>query len=284
MATTSRSRKTCSLVGFALWLLVQVWATAPSRLFAEAITSDSFQIEISTNLAWMDNNSNPLVQIASARQSGMQRAVAEANPYIRITNVSTDARLVAAQLNLSKAESSIDNVDWISTPGRANWFWDSVAKHAHFQFVDPVLPGDSAIMRVSTASLAGTSNLYSMFQNLFQPSSSPYGTGSYFGILHLMAQPATSTQSFAFDPDTYLPLGEFTEIDYNLKVAPVKSYAISDQDSRVGIQTLSGQVVAVPEPGTLAMMAGALATLGGWGFYGRRKMERRRRLFCFCWR
>jgi PEP-CTERM motif len=233
-----------------------------SRAHADVITAQSFRLEIATNLVWLDNNTNPTVQLLNSQQNFFDRQVAHANPFLRITNMSDHSRIVAAELNLSNSAAKISNVEWLETPGEAKWQWDTSNNHAMFDFVDPILPGKSASMRLTTAQ---QSDSYVLNQNLFEPRFFVDGVKAQYGVVTLSVQETTSDQRVRFDL-----LGD--PIGLTVDPAPMYDLANPIETPRVnygvidnyGLVTVAS-IQPVPEPGTLAMAGMASAMLGLWG-------------------
>jgi len=269
IASTCRRWLACTSVFFtALVVCACSWG---GRAAGDVITAQSFRLEIATNLVWMDNRNDPTVQILDAQQNFFDRQVANANPYLRITNLSDHSRIVAAQLNLENSASKVSTVEWLEKPGEARWQWDTSNNHAMFDFMDPILPGKSASFRVTTSE---ASDGYVLNQNLFQPlyASAIDGTKAQYGIVTLSVQESTSSQRAQFDSfgdpvgPTYDPAPmydlanpiETPRVTYG---TPISTY---------GIETVA-TIQPVPEPETLAMAGAAAAMLGLWGLAGRRR-------------
>jgi len=235
----------------------------------DVITAQSFRLEIATNLVWMDNRNDPTVQVLDAQQNFFDRQVSNANPYLRITNLSDHSRIVAAQLNLENSAARVSTVEWLETPGEARWQWDASNSHAMFDFIDPILPGKSASFRLTTAE---ASDGYVLNQNLFQPLYAVDGTKAQYGIVTLSVQENTSSQQVRFDA-----IGDPTEPTF--EPAPMYDLANPIKTPRVtygtpistyGIETVA-TIQPVPEPETLAMAGIASAMLGLWGLARRRR-------------
>jgi hypothetical protein len=239
------------------------------RAAGDVITAQSFRLEIATNMVWMENKNDPTVQILVAQQNFFDRQVANSNPCLRITNLSDHSRIVAAQLNLENSAAKISSVEWLETPGEARWQWDASNNHAMFDFIDPILPGKSISMRLTTAANGAG---YVMDQNLFRPVFVMDGTKAQYGIVTLSVQESTSSQRVQFDSfgdpvgPTYEPapmydLANPIETPLLTYGTPTKTYGV---EAIVTIQP-------VPEPETLAMAGTAAAMLGLWGLAGRRR-------------
>ena len=233
------------------------------RAHADVITAQSFRLEIATNLVWLENKNDPSVQILDSQQNFFDRQVGQANPYLRITNLSDHSRIVGAQLNLSNSAAKISSVEWLETPGEARWQWDASNNHAMFDFVDPILPGKSASMRLTTAQ---QSDGYVLNQNLFQPLFAVDGAKAQYGIVTLSVQESISSQRVSFDSNGD-PIGPTYDPPPMYDLAnPIATPRVSygTPVSTFGIETVAS-IQPVPEPGTLAMAGMASAMLGLWG-------------------
>lgn len=243
-----------------------------SRARADVITAQSFKLEIATNLVWMDNKNDPTVQVLDAQQNFFDRQVANANPFLRITNLSDHSRIVAASLNLSNSAARVSDVEWIETPGEARWYWDTVnnPNHAMFDFIDPILPGKSASMRITTAQ---QSDGYVLDQNLFQPTFLADGTKAQYGIVTLSIQESISPRQVQFDANGD-PIGPTFEPAPLYDLAnPIETPRVSygPPANAFGIVAIA-TIQPVPEPGTLAMAGMAAGVLGFWGLSRRRRL------------
>ncbi|NBW95677.1 MAG: hypothetical protein EBR28_02840 [Planctomycetia bacterium] len=259
-------------LGCTAMLLAAIAASAWGSLaHADMITAQSFRLEIATNLVWMDNRDDPTTLLLDAQQNFFDRQVANANPYLRITNLSDHSRIVSASLNLSNSAAKVSDVEWLETPGQARWYWDTInnPNHAMFDFIDPILPGKSASMRITTAQ---DSDGYVLNQNLFQPLFMTDGTKGQYGIVTLAIQESISPQQVqfdangdpigpVFDPAPVYDLGNATETPRVSYGMPANGYGI------VAVATIQ----PVPEPGTLAMAGMAAGALGLWGLARRRR-------------
>lgn len=252
-------------------LLRRLWAVAAtllafvaccrSTVVADVITAQSFKLEIASNLTWLDNRNDPVVKVLSGQQNFFDRMVANANPYLRITNLSDHSRIVGAQLNLTKSSAKIVDCEWVDKPGDASWFWDSesLPDHAHFQFIDPILPGKSVSMRLSTAD---RNDGYTMWQNLFQPGETPLGDSEEYGVVSLLVHESLSRQQIQFDVKGN-PIN-IAVIDppptYDLSTVARTTYTATDEyafQSTVTIQP-------VPEPAAYVSVLAAVASIAGW--------------------
>lgn len=263
----------CKTLFRGLWAvaatLLAFVACCRSPAVADVISADSYKLEIATNLVWLDNRTDPVVMVLSAQQNFFDRMVANSNPYLRITNLSDHSRIVGAQLNLSKSSAKIVDCEWLEKPGEASWFWDSetLPQHAHFQFIDPILPGKSVSMRLSTAE---RDDGYAMWQNLFQPGSTPLGETQEYGVLSLAVHESVSTQQVQFDVMGN-PIG-ITVVDppptYDLSTVPRTTYTAVDE---YALQTMV-TIQPVPEPAAWVSGLAALATLAIWRGLCRRRL------------
>jgi len=253
-------------IGRAALLLTAIAAGAcGSRADADTITAQSFRLEIATNLVWMDNRDDPMVQSLDNQQNFFDRQVINSQPYLRITNLSNSTRIVAAQLNLSNSAARISDVEWIETPGEARWTWDTVnsPNHAMLDFIDPILPGKSASMRLFTSQ---DTDGYVLNQNLFQPLSGFSTTKSQYGIVTLSVQQTVSAQRVLFDANGD-PVGPTYEPAPLYDLAnPIETPRVSfgGPTNAYGIVTVA-TIQPVPEPGSLAMAGMAGVALGLWG-------------------
>jgi hypothetical protein len=245
-----------------------------SKAAGEVITTQSFRLEIATNLVWMDNKNNPTVALLDEQLNCFDQQIAQANPYLRITNLTNDSRIVAAQLNLANSSARISNVEWLETPGQATWYWDTVhnPNHAMFNFIDPILPGKTASMRLTTAE---DRDGYVLYQNLFQPMFTLDGAKAQYGIVTLSIQQTVSAEQVQFDAYGD-PIGAVFDPApvYDLAdpvQTPRVSYGYDPTVNTFGIESYA-QIQPVPEPGTLAMAGMASAVLGLWGFFRRLRL------------
>lgn len=241
--------------------LIAFAACCRSPVVADVISTSSYSLEIATNLVWLDNRSDPVVKVLNGQQNFFDRMVANANPYLRITNLSDHSRIVGAQLNLTKSSSKIVDCEWVEKPGAASWFWDSqtLPEHAHFLFIDPILPGKSASMRLSTTD---RKDGYTMWQNLFQPGETPLGDSEEYGVVSLFVHESLSREQIQFDVKGN-PIG-IVVVDppptYNLSSVPRTTYSAIDE---YGLQA-TATIQPVPEPAAYVSVLAALASIAGW--------------------
>jgi hypothetical protein len=267
-------------ISAALATLLAFAACCRSSAVADVISQQSYRLEIATNLTWLDNRDDPIVRVLASQQNFFDRMVANANPYLRITNLSDHTRLVGAQLNLAKSSAKIVDVEWLEKPGEAAWFWDTTTlpEHAHFQFIDPVLPGKSVSMRLSTAA---RDDGYTMWQNLFQTGETPFGETEDYGVMSLLVEETLSRQQVQFD-DKGHPLNVnllATPLVYDLNTVPRTTYnALGEVNasSEYALQT-SLEIQAVPEPSAYVTAGAALATLAMWRSARRRGLGKLRK-------
>lgn len=236
-------------------------ACCRSSAVADVISAASFRLEIATNLVWLDNKSDPTIKVLNGQQNFFDRMVAHANPFLRITNLSDHTRLVGAQLNLAKSSAKVVDCEWLDKPGEASWFWDTTTlpEHAHFQFIDPILPGKSVSMRIATAA---RDDGYAMWQNLFQTGATPFGATPEYGVMSLLVQESVSTQQVQFDAKGH-PVG-ITVLDppprYDLSTVPRTTYTAIDEYALQATATIQ----PVPEPAAYVSVLAALASIAGW--------------------
>lgn len=254
-------------ISTALATLLVFAACCRSVAVADVISQQSYRLEIATNLAWLDNQEDPIVRVLAGQQNFFDRMVANANPYLRITNLSDHTRLVGAQLNLSKSSAKVVDCEWLEKPGEAAWFWDTTTlpEHAHFQFIDPILPGKSVSMRISTAA---REDGYTMWQNLFQTGDTPFGETAEYGVMSLLVEESVSSQQVQFDAKGH-PLGVnllSTPLVYDLSAVPRTTYNAFGELNQFGEYALQTnlEIQAVPEPSAYVTAAAALATLAIW--------------------
>lgn len=248
-------------VAFALAAVAAVWSL-PLR--AGSISPSDIRVEIATNLVWLDNITNPVVGVLDGQQNFFDRLVTEASPLLRITNLSTDKRFIGGQLGLQNSAAQIVNIEFIQAPGKTNWFWSgpdaSVAiNHAHFQFINPLMPGQTASMRFTTAErVAG----YTMEQNLF--SNLPQ-----YGILSVGVDKSLSTDPVQFDPVTGAPIGLpiVPGFSFDLSTVPERRYG-----SNAGVYAV--EIVPIPEPTGFVLAGAAAASLAIWRGWGRRRVAK----------
>ena len=244
-------------------------ACCGSSAVADVITAQSFRLEIATNLVWLDNRNDPVLNVLNSQQNFFDRMVSQANPYLRITNLSDHSRIVGAQLNLAKSSAKVVDCEWLETPGAATWFWDTetLPEHAHFQFIDPILPGKSVSMRLSTA---GRDDGYALWQNLFQSGETPFGETVEYGIMSLLVQESVSRQQVQFDAQGN-PIG-ITVVDpaplYDLSEIPRTTYTAVDEYAFQATATIQ----PVPEPAAYVSAAAAVATMAFWRGVRRRRL------------
>lgn len=227
---------------------------------AATISPSEIKVEIATNLVWLENSGDSVVTALDGQQNFFDRLVTEATPLLRITNLSTDFRFLGGQLGLENSFASIVDIQFLDAPGQTAWFWDTsdesnTLNHAHFQLINPLMPGQTVSMRFVTAQ---REDGYTMYQNLF--CGGPEG-----GTLRIGTQQSLSTEEVQFDPLTHKPIGLSTPvqgIEYDLSTIP-----IVDSNSGVSRYAVEITVAPVPEP-TGVMLAGAalasLAVCRGW--------------------
>jgi len=250
-------------VAFALAAVAAVWSL-PLR--AGSILPSEIRVEIATNLVWLDNHLNPVVGVLDGQQNFFDRLVTEASPLLRITNLSKDKRFIGGQLGLQNSAAKIVNIEFIEAPGKTNWFWSGPdartdVNHAHFQFINPLMPGQTASMQFTTSQRVEG---YTMEQNLF--SSLPQ-----YGILKVGVDKSLSTDEVQFDPVTGVPIGLPNQIrpgfSFDLSTVPERPY-----DS--GVSVYAVEIVPIPEPTGFMLAGAAAASLVAWRGWGRRRVTK----------
>jgi hypothetical protein len=255
-------------ISAALATLLAFAACCRSSAVADVISQQSYKLEIATNLTWLDNRDDPIVRVLASQQNFFDRMVANANPYLRITNLSDHTRLVGAQLNLSKSSAKVVDVEWLEKPGEAAWFWDTTTlpQHAHFQFIDPLLPGKSASMRIFTAA---RDDEYTMWQNLFMTGDTPSGETEQYGVISMLVEESVSSQQVQFDAKGH-PIGVNLldpPLVYDLSTVPRTLNSLGEYDLQANLV-----IQPVPEPSAYVTAGAALATLAMWRGIRRRSL------------
>jgi len=259
-----------ALIAAGIAMVVANVASGP-RAMAETINAERFRLEIATNLVWLDNRNDPVVNTLSGQQNFFDRLVAEANPFLRITNLSQSDSIVGANLDLSTSDARVSDVEWLDTPGAAAWNWDESSLVCQLQFKDAVLPGKSASMRLFTSARAGE---YTMNQNLFQPfgglsamsvRNKQYGTVTLLVGQELLSQEVQFTRSGE-------PVGvSLLEPAPTYDLATVPRVPFYAGGREYGIQTAAA-IQPVPEPAGIVSAVAAGAALVAFRLGVRRKV------------
>lgn len=254
----------------AVLALVCGFATA-GRCQGETISAAAYTIDIRNGLTLSGNPGDPVSRLTSGRMSVLQRMSAASKPCITITNVSEELALTAFQVDLSNSASRVTSVQWLEAPGRTGWNWDAASLSAFFQFFDPLLPGESATMKLSTAAQPGREMDYKMNQTLLHPCIGDCLVEQEgFGVLTMYSVPAdaaTAVRQSVFGPDGRVMGDGVTALTLNLGDYPLTQEQIANPS------TASLNVVSVPEPGTIALAASACVAIAGasLGRRGRRQ-------------
>jgi hypothetical protein len=241
-------------------------ATGPLAM-AETINAERFRLDIATNLNWLDNRNDPVVNTLSAQQNYFDRLVAEANPFLRITNLSESDSLVGANLDLSTSDARISDVEWVETPGSANWKWDESSLVCQLQFNDAVLPGKSASMRLFTSARADG---YTLNQNLFQPLGGLSANNKQYGTVTLLVGQELLSQEVQFTRSGD-PVGvSLLEPAPTYNLATIPRVPIYAGGREIGFQTAAA-IQPVPEPAGIVSVVAAGVALAAFRIGGRRK-------------
>lgn len=225
------------------------------------ITSAAYKIDVTNNPVWYDSNGKLVSQGGSgSRLSVLERWNLQSQPIVSITNLSADTSLVGMQLDLGKSASKIVSCTWLEAPAKSSWNWHDPSESAVFQFRDPIGPGDVVTMRLGTAARDNSEGLcYSMNQTLFHPSLGDcLSTTSSFGMFTLFFRPTGQTSVPQFDSAGLPVPGSATSQVISFADAPISGDMVNSLSGG------SSVVVPVPEPGTLALAAGALGMAAGW--------------------
>jgi|GEM_PF-3258436 len=132
----ARSGRSKALQCVAVWLGLVIGCVAAgvsSESRAAPVTVGGFKVDIATNLLWLDNAADPLVDLKASRQSVMQRLASDSKPCLRVINQS-NLDLFGIELDLSNANSWINGCEWLSVSGQPTWNWDEASRTALFQF------------------------------------------------------------------------------------------------------------------------------------------------------
>jgi len=213
----------------------------------EVITASSFQIDIASNIEWMDNNMLPSVSHTVARQTTMQSFVSERRPTFRITNNSATLPLTAATFDISSLASYVQFCEWLDHDGLATWSIDQSKKTVSLEFVDPILPGASVSLMIATQA--------EPFASL---ATRPIFTTSNVGRNIAGGEVSLKVGSVAADPDRVGVVGN-TNDTLQFSFGGNGDTIFNADATTVGVRI--GDVAAVPEPGTLAIAGSAAALL-----------------------
>lgn len=222
----------------------------------EVITASSFQIDIASNIDWMDNNTMQSVVHTVARQTTMQSFVSERRPTLRITNNSSTVPLMAAAFDISRLASSVEFCEWLDHDGLAAWSIDQSRKIVDLEFSDPILPGDSVSLMIATQAEPFAS-LRS--QPIFTTSNVSRNIAG--GEVSLRAGTAVT------DPDRVGIVGSPSDT-LRFDFGGNGDTVFNADATAVGVRI--GDVAAVPEPGSLAIVGSAAAVFGFLRFHRRR--------------
>ena len=236
------------------------WFATAGRCQGETISAAAYTIDIRNGLTFSGNSDDPVSRLTSARMSVLQRMSAASKPCITITNVSGELALTAFQVDLSNSASMVTSVQWLDAPGRTGWNWDAASLSAFFQFFDPLLPGESSTMKLSTAAQPGREMDYKMNQTLLHPCIGDCLIEQEgFGVLTMYSLPADSaTAAQPVYGSNGRPVGDnVTALTLNLGDYPLTQEQIANPS------TASLNVVPVPEPGTIALAASACVAMAG---------------------
>lgn len=230
------------------------------RCLGETISAAAYTIDIRNGLTFTGNSDDPTTRLTSARMSVLQRMSAASKPCITVTNVSGELALAAFQVDLSNSASMVTGVQWLDAPGRTAWNWDAASMSALFSFSDPLLPGESATMKLSTAARPGREMDYKMNQTLFHPCVGDCLIEQEgFGVLTMYSLPAEALAAAqpVFGSDGQPVGNDVTTLTLNLGDYPLTEEQIASPS------TASLNVVPVPEPGTIALAASACVAMVG---------------------
>lgn len=241
--------------------LALLWA-APRPACAETI--QAFSVQVSN--AYIGQPGSPLAPTQSAGFFGgsvLEQWVDQSRPYVRITNTSAKPaamNLVAAQLDMTNSASLITACDWMEGFGLESqtWNWNAELTSAFFQFHEPILPGESILMRLSTAPRPGMEMLYTQNQSLLPPSLEYVACTDHCTEVTVFAQPVESTAAVS-----YLPSGQPSAPDLLSYTTTIDSMitACGTIDSSAEVSVNVMRAVPVPEPSSVALAASAAVIL-----------------------
>lgn len=257
------------MVARSITLLVTLAFMWQSAAAARAELLPAYKLEISNAYIGLLGESPRSTPSFFGGGSVLQQLVESSKPYVRITNVSIDpkVKLIGAQLNLADSGSIITACEWISgvTDPKPGWNWNAEKASAFFQFHKPLGPGETILMRLSTAPRPGMEMQYKQNQTLFHPAIGNCVDSSLnYATVELFSQPLASVQ-----PPSYDPSGAPQAPDKITSVTPLDTPLTPSQ-----IENPSSVVITpvpVPEPDTIVLAASAAAMLA---FAARRSVVR----------
>lgn len=246
------SRKAALFVACAIGLMAALPPARGEQLIA-------YKLEISTSYIGLAGEAPRATPSFSSGGSVLQQWMEAARPFVRITNISSDPRvnLFGAQLDLTKSGSMITALEWVQgvTGNAATWNWNADLASAFFQFHDPLAPGESVLMRLSTAPRPGMGMQYRQNQTLFHSAiGNCIETTTNYATLDVWSQPYGSTTPVEFEPS-----GQPTGPGLIASTVPLDTpLTPADLNNPSSIVITP---VPVPEPDTIVLAASAAAML-----------------------
>jgi hypothetical protein len=194
--------------------------------------------------------------------SVLEQWIDESRPFVRITNITSSPTLLnlfGAQLDLTRSASLVTEVEWVEGLGAPaqTWNWNADLTSAFFQFHTPLAPGESVLMRLSTAPRPGLEDVYTQNQQLFHPIvENCLCNANSFGSVSLFSQTFGSTVPVDFLPSGQPAAPNLHEDSFALS-NPLTPAEIADPNTVI----VTPVVVPVPEPSTVVLAASAVAFL-----------------------
>lgn len=254
-----------SITLLASWISRRIVALACLGVIASASGTGwaeqfiAYKLEVSNSYIGLAGEAPRSGTVFGGGGSVLQQWIEASRPYVRISNVSTNpaVNLFGAQLDLSQSGSMVTACEWVQGAGGPDqtWNWNNGLASAFFQFHKPLGPGESVLMRLSTAPRPGMEELYKQNQTLFHPAiGNCVDTTLNFASIDVFSQPIGSTT-----PVTFQPSGEPAAPDLVVGTTPLDRPLTPQQLNDPSSVVITP--VPVPEPDTIMLAASAAAIL-----------------------
>lgn len=205
--------------------------------------------------------------------SVLEQWIDESRPFVRITNTSSNPalNLFGAQLDLTQSASQVTACQWVEGLGapEQTWNWNADATSAFFQFRTPLAPGESVLMRLSTAPRPGMEELYTQNQQLFHPVLGNCLCSENYGSIDVFTQVVGSPA-----PVNFLPSGKPSGPGLITITTPLDQPLTPSQITDPSTVIDTPVIVPVPEPSAVVLAASAAVLLA----FASRCRGRQRRL------
>jgi hypothetical protein len=258
-------KKTLSLSWLSRLVLAAACSALPLAATARAEQVLAYSLQISNSYIGLPGSSGGTTGGFGGGFGGgsvLEQLIDESRPFVRITNTSSNPalNLFGAELDLTNSSSMVTACEWVEGLGAPaqTWNWNADLSSAFFQFRTPLAPGESVLMRLSTAPRPGLEDSYTQNQQLFHPVvEGCLCSDDNWGQIDVFNQLFGSTVPVEFQPSGKPTAPDLVTYTTTFDT-PLRLAEINDPSAIVDVPVA---ITPVPEPSTVVLAASAVAML-----------------------